>query len=258
MDIRQLRADARTVLRSGAHRSVTWQFILLAEIPVVIYVAYYLLDGYAAQVPGGFSNQHQLAVLAGAASILYSISYVCSFAVQLLEMGYQCFLLRLCRGQHGSRSDLFLAFRHLGRFLVLLIVSNVLVFLWSLLFLIPGIIAGYRYSMAVYLLMDHPDLSPMDAIRLSCELTNGYKMDLFFLDLSFWYFYLLLYLGIGVSYLDLLPFFPDNISLLTLYLIGEVLLLVGYLLWLPHATAAKLEAYLFLTGEHTPRPDDGL
>lgn len=139
--------------------------------------------------------------------------------------------------------------RRFGRFLVLLVLINLMTFLWSMLFIIPGIIAGYRYSMAVYLLLDHPDLRPMEAIRLSCELTNGYKMDLFRLDLSFWYYYLMLYLGVCVVYLDFVPQLSGSYPLLALYLISEVILLIAYLWRLSYVTAATAEAYRSLAGE---------
>ena len=58
-------------------------------------------------------------------------------------------------------------------------------FLWSMLFLIPGIIAAYRYRFAYYNILTDPTLTAGDAIRLSCQQTNGIKMELFILDLSF-------------------------------------------------------------------------
>lgn len=75
--------------------------------------------------------------------------------------------------------------------------------LWSLLFLIPGIIMAYAYSMSVFIANDHPELSAMDAIRKSRELMQGHKWDLFVLDLSFigWIFLSLLTGGIGFFFL---------------------------------------------------------
>ena len=249
MDIRQLKAEARQTLRTGAHRGVTLRFILLSEIPVLFYLAYYFLDEYMRQIPGGFANQGQLAMLAAVTSMLYGICYIGSFIVGILQAGYQWCLLKLCRNQPCSISDLWTGLRRFGRFLVLLVLINLMTFLWSMLFIIPGIIAGYRYSMAVYLLLDHPDLRPMEAIRLSCELTNGYKMDLFRLDLSFWYYYLMLYLGVCVVYLDFVPQLSGSYPLLALYLISEVILLIAYLWRLSYVTAATAEAYRSLAGE---------
>ena len=49
----------------------------------------------------------------------------------------------------------------------------------------PGIIAAYRYRQAIYLLIDHPEMSVMDCIRESKRMMAGHKWELFVLDLSF-------------------------------------------------------------------------
>ena len=58
-------------------------------------------------------------------------------------------------------------------------------FLWGLLFVIPGIIKGYSYRMVPYILTEHPDMEPEEAIRLSQQMMNGNKWAAFVLDLSF-------------------------------------------------------------------------
>ena len=90
----------------------------------------------------------------------------------------------------------------LKAFLVPLL-QGLFVFLWSLLFVIPGVIMAYAYSMAIYVANDNPELSAMDAIRKSRELMDGHKWDLFVLDLSFigWIFLCLLTCGIGFFFL---------------------------------------------------------
>ena len=65
------------------------------------------------------------------------------------------------------------------------LLRSLLVGLWSLLLVIPGIIAGYRYSMADYLLINHPEMGAVEALRRSRELMRGNKMAAFSLDWSF-------------------------------------------------------------------------
>ena len=62
---------------------------------------------------------------------------------------------------------------------------TVKIFLWSMLFIVPGIIASYRYRFAYYNILSDDSLSAGDAIRLSCQQTQGMKGELFILDLSF-------------------------------------------------------------------------
>lgn len=77
--------------------------------------------------------------------------------------------------------------------------------LWSLLFIIPGIVKAYSYAMAPYIMLDNPEISAMDAIKQSQKMMNGYKKKLFFLDLSFLPACLVAPLTLGILYLDIFP-----------------------------------------------------
>ena len=57
--------------------------------------------------------------------------------------------------------------------------------LWSLLFVIPGIVKSYSYRMVPYILAEWPDMDGSEAIELSMEMMDGRKLDTFILDLSF-------------------------------------------------------------------------
>ncbi len=77
--------------------------------------------------------------------------------------------------------------------------------LWSLLFIIPGIIKAYEYRMIPYLLAEHPEMSRQDAFYESKRMMNGYKWEAFVLDLSFigWNFLSILTIGIlGIFYVN--------------------------------------------------------
>ena len=78
-------------------------------------------------------------------------------------------------------------------------------FLWSLLFIIPGIVKGYSYSMAMYVLADNKGKSAKECIAESKTMTEGHKMELFVLDLSFIGWYLLSALTCGLALLYLVP-----------------------------------------------------
>lgn len=77
-------------------------------------------------------------------------------------------------------------------------------FLWSLLFIIPGIVKTYSYSMTYYILNDHPEYTPTEAITASRQMMDGYKWKAFLLDLSFigWYFVGALVCGIGTLWVN--------------------------------------------------------
>ncbi len=109
----------------------------------------------------------------------------------MLGVGFLSFCLSVSRGQEAGFSHLFDGFGNFLNLLLLEILISIFVFLWSLLLIVPGIIAAYRYSMAVFIMLDTPDKNPIQCIRESKELTAGHKGALFLLDLSFLGWYLL-------------------------------------------------------------------
>lgn len=78
--------------------------------------------------------------------------------------------------------------------------------LWSLLFIIPGIVKGYEYSMIPYLLAENPGMESSEVFRLSRELTMGHKGSIFVLDWSFFGWYLLGAMCCGIGTYFVLPY----------------------------------------------------
>ncbi len=105
----------------------------------------------------------------------------------LFEVGIAWFAYRVYRGDAPDVSDLFIAFRdgRFGRVLGGMILVSIYTFLWMLLFIIPGIVKAYQYSMMPYLLVDRPDLTIKECFAMSKKMTSGFKWSLFVLELSF-------------------------------------------------------------------------
>jgi len=57
--------------------------------------------------------------------------------------------------------------------------------LWSMLFAVPGVIKGISYSMTPFILAECPNVNAKEALKISMRMTNGYKMELFVMYLSF-------------------------------------------------------------------------
>lgn len=91
-----------------------------------------------------------------------------------------------------------------GRSIIIPLLVNIFIALWSLLLIIPGIVKTYAYAMTYYIAHDNPDLGPNDCINASREMMHGHKWDLFVLDLSFigWAFLCILTGGIGFLWLN--------------------------------------------------------
>lgn len=87
------------------------------------------------------------------------------------------------------------------------ILMSIFIFLWSLLFIIPGIIKFYAYSMTHYIIADEPEIDFMEAIRKSQEMMRGHKFRLFKLQLSFIGWFILGALAFGVGLFFVYPYY---------------------------------------------------
>lgn len=132
-----------------------------------------------------------------------------------VRLGYCQYLLKLHDGAPADISDLFSQFHRFGKGFVLALLTGLYIALWSLLFIIPGIIAALRYSMAPFILAENPEMTPSEAIQASSDLMQGYKWDLFCLDLSFIGWALLNVLTLGIGSLWLNPYM--NVSYAAFY-----------------------------------------
>lgn len=142
----------------------------------------------------------------------YVLSAVLIFSLALIvigsavAVGYARYNLNLADGKPASLNDLFNYFPHIVNTVLSRLLRGVYVFLWSLLLIVPGIVANYRYRMTDFLLAEDPTLAPDKAITLSKELMDGRKWDLFVLDLSFIGWDILCIFTFGIGYLWLTPY----------------------------------------------------
>ncbi len=91
-----------------------------------------------------------------------------------------------CRYGNPEWSDILFAFRNgYGHIGAVMFWKDLFTFLWSLLFVIPGIVKSYEYMMIPYLLAENPDMSKEDAFAESKRMMDGNKWDTFVMDLSF-------------------------------------------------------------------------
>ncbi len=84
--------------------------------------------------------------------------------------------------------------------------SGLYIILWSLLLIVPGIIKAYSYSMANYIMAENPEIKALDAMKKSEAMMDGHKLDLFILDLSFFFWHLLVAITLGIASIYLAPY----------------------------------------------------
>ena len=130
--------------------------------------------------------------------VLAVISCYYLFFGNILQVGTSGWFMCFARGESPSVGTMFGAFKFYGRAMTTMLLKDVYITLWSLLFIIPGIIKSYAYSMVPYILCDNPNLSASQAIALSERMTDGYKGELFVMNLSFLGWNLLNALTLGI------------------------------------------------------------
>ena len=122
----------------------------------------------------------------------------------VIGVGYARFNLNLVDGGEGTFENLFRYFPYWENAACTRFFKGLYILLWSLLLVIPGIIASYNYAMTDYILADQPEMTAHEAIFRSKELMYGNRWRLFCLNVSFigWDILNMLTLGIGSLWLN--------------------------------------------------------
>ena len=125
----------------------------------------------------------------------------------VLMLGLCSATLSLLRTGDARAEYLFDGFKgNLTNAITASLLYNVYIMLWSLLFVIPGIVKSYSYAMTFYILRDNPDMPANDAITESRRMMDGNKLRLFCLHLSFIGWLLLSVLTCGILLLWVIPY----------------------------------------------------
>ena len=171
IDRKQLKRDSKALLRTAQVSPMAMTALYLGLVLV--------LD--AADVLSGGS------AALGIGSLLSTFVSVLTWLVgMVLSAGFVLYCMAIRRGERAEFLTLFDGFAFVGKVIGLNIVITVFIALWSILFVIPGIVAAYRYRFALYNLYENPGIGIMEALDMSKRQTVGYKAQLFLLDLSYY------------------------------------------------------------------------
>ena len=114
--------------------------------------------------------------------------------------------LSVTAGNKPEVMDVFGGFNDFWAAFKVSFLTGLYTFLWSLLFVVPGIIKSISYSMSMYILAENKGKSARECIKESMAMTNGHKWDLFVLDLSFFGWALLVVITGGIASIWVLPY----------------------------------------------------
>lgn len=108
------------------------------------------------------------------------------FVGNVIEVGGCNFFIKN-RNQKAGVGAILSGFKsgHYGNIVLTIFLRDLFVSLWTLLFIVPGIIKGYEYMMVPYILAENPGMDRKEAFAISRRMMEGQKWDAFVLDLSF-------------------------------------------------------------------------
>jgi len=131
------------------------------------------------------------------------IGWLISFLVSgSMSIGFAIFSLSLSRKQEAKWDQIFYGFQKFGIGLGAFVLQFLFIILWSILLIIPGIIAAYSYAMTYYIIAENDSIGPLEAISKSKEMMYGNKWKSFCLTFRFlgWILLCILTFGIGVLF----------------------------------------------------------
>lgn len=188
-----IKAEAKSFIGQNAR----WWKMTLATIAI------YLLNG-------GISIYVNIATVINRDDPSTTVGYSSSVITLLLipfTIAASGYYLNHIRGFNPEWKSLYKeGIDNYGSYLVTGVLVNVFTFLWSLLFVVPGIIKALSYSQANYVIHDNPRLKGKEAIEISKRMTNGFKGDLFSMYLSFIGWYILVGLTGGILSIYVTPY----------------------------------------------------
>lgn len=135
-----------------------------------------------------------------------SVASLLSLILLPASVGMLAYNLEIARGKQPDLSNIKKYYSLFINIIVIDVLIAIFVFLWSILLVIPGIIAAISYSMVYYCLIDNESLSASDAIRASKELMNGHKWEYVVFELSFIGWALLVGVTFGIASIWVIPY----------------------------------------------------
>lgn len=183
----------RAELKAAAKNQIKGKVGLLFIITLIIS----LISGFAGLVAG----------LLPFGSVVVAVVITPAFALSLIRI-----YLNVCAGNTPDIKDAFCGFDDFWAAFKVTFLVGLFTFLWSLLFIIPGIVKGYSYSMSMYILAENNGKKALECINESKLMTEGKKMDLFVLNLSFIGWGLLCAITLGIASIWVVPYMQTTLT----------------------------------------------
>lgn len=179
----------RVQLKTMAKQQIKGKIGILFVISLIIAAISGLAGFILSFIPGGVG------------SLVSTIIITPAFALSIARV-----YINVVKGANPSAADAFSGFDDFWSAFKVNFLVGLFTFLWSLLFIIPGIVKAYSYSMSMYILAENKGKPALECINESKAMTQGHKMDLFVLDLSFIGWGLLGVITFGLAFIYAMPY----------------------------------------------------
>jgi len=188
MNRAKIKKEARDILRGNI-----WNFLKPSILFGLVFGA----------IMGIFGSS--MADLDGETITISMIPSLLELLAMPISFGILAYQVKLVRKEDYDLNMIFSYYRKFWPIFCLNFFISLFIGLWSLLFIVPGIIAAYRYSMAMLIMIDGEE-DPIECIKKSKQMMYGYKWDYFVFQLSFILWHLLGIITFGLAYIYVIPY----------------------------------------------------
>ncbi len=195
MNREKLKADAKEMIKG----KIGMLFVVTLLIAVVTWIANFVLS-----------------FIPVIGSLATAVFVSAPFALSLIKI-----YLNVTKGIKPGAQDAFSGFSDFWSAFKVNFLVGLFTALWSLLFVIPGIIKAFSYSMAMYILAENEGMPALEAISRSKEMMEGHKMEYFVLSLSFIGWAFLTVITFGLAGIWVMPYMNTTMANFYLSLKGE-------------------------------------
>ena len=202
----ELMADARASL--SGNWSVAVLGLLLFRVLLFSFMVFMVSVVLLASATGAADSAEFMERLSVLVMVLNPIGFILQGPVMV---GVAAFFLGISQENEARVQLFFCGFKRFWRSFALYFFYSLFISLWSLLLVVPGIIAVFRYAMCFYVMADDEMCGPLEALRRSAEMMKGNKWRFFCLNFRFIGWALLCSM-FSVGYLWLIPYMRTSFA----------------------------------------------
>lgn len=155
---------------------------------------------FLSQLIGELVNDPIILMLTSTINFAFSL-----LVTPVLGFGMIIISMKVIRGMGITTDDVFVGFKRWNSIVLLNFLRSLYIMLYMLLFIVPGILKSFSYSVSDYILADNPDMNPGDALKKSEEMMKGHRWEYFKLELSFVGWYILSVFTLGILLFWVVP-----------------------------------------------------